>query len=195
MLAPLTEFSLRVFLSFTVFLLGDFNIDWMHYNEHKPTNEFLESLASNSFLRYIIQPSRHTSQSRTLIDNIFSNVISTDIISGNITAAISDHLPQFLISLNTSADPPSNKPNVFERNWSNFDQKNFVLDYFDKDWPHILKLDEKNVNSATKNFLDAINSVLNKYVPLKRVNRYKLRLKKIWITSGIQKLIYIKTNY
>ena len=23
----------------TVFLLGDFNIDLMHYNEHKPTNQ------------------------------------------------------------------------------------------------------------------------------------------------------------
>ena len=33
-----------------VFLLGDFNIELMHYNEHKPTNEFLDSLASNSYL-------------------------------------------------------------------------------------------------------------------------------------------------
>ena len=32
-----------------VFLLGDFNIDLMHYNEHKSTNAFLDSLASNSF--------------------------------------------------------------------------------------------------------------------------------------------------
>ena len=58
-----------------VFLLGDFNIDLMHYNEHKPKNEFLHSLASNSYLQYIIQPSRHKSHSRTLIDNIFNNVI------------------------------------------------------------------------------------------------------------------------
>ena len=34
----------------TVFLLANFNIDLMHYNEHKPTNEFLDSLASNSYL-------------------------------------------------------------------------------------------------------------------------------------------------
>ena len=60
----------------------------MHYNEHKPTNEFLDTLSSNSYLPYIIQPSRHTSHSRTLIDNIFSNVISKDIISVNITATI-----------------------------------------------------------------------------------------------------------
>ena len=65
-----------------------------------------------------------------------------------------------------------------------------MLDYFDIDWPNILKLDgkKKNGNSATNNFLDAINnSVLNKYAPLKKVNKYKLRLKgKPWITSGIQ---------
>ena len=125
---------------------GDFNTDLMYYIEHKPTNQFLDSLASNSYLPYIIQASRHTSHSRTLIDNILSNVISKYIISGNFTATISDHLPQFLISLNKFADPPSNKSNVFERDRSNFDQENFVLDYFDIDWPNILKLDEKNVN-------------------------------------------------
>ena len=70
----------------------------MHYNEHKPANEFLDPLASSSYLSYIIQPGRHTSHSRTLIDNIFSIVISKDIICGNITATISNHLPQFLVS-------------------------------------------------------------------------------------------------
>ena len=74
-----------------VFLLGDFNVDLMHYNEHKPANQFLDSLASNSYLLYTIQPSRHTSHSRALIDNFFSNVIAKDIICGNITAPISDH--------------------------------------------------------------------------------------------------------
>ena len=150
----------------------------MHYNEHKPTNEFLDSLASNSYLTYIIQPSRHTGHSWTLIDNIFSNVISKDIISGNITATISDHLSQFLMSPNTFADPPSNKSNVFERDWSNFDQEKFVLDYFDTDWPNILKFDGKNVNSATSNLLDIINCVLNKYARLNNITKYKLRLKK-----------------
>ena len=72
----------------TVFLLGDFNIDLMHYNEHKPRNEFLDSVASNSYLPYIIQPGRHASQSKSLIDKFFSNVISKDIISGNITAIL-----------------------------------------------------------------------------------------------------------
>ena len=102
----------------------------MHSNEHKPANEFLDSLASNSYLLYTIQPSRHTSHSKTLIDNFFSNVITKDIICGNITATISDHWPQFLVSPNTIANPPSNKSNAFERDWSKFDQENFILVYF-----------------------------------------------------------------
>ena len=83
-----------------VFLLGDFNFKLLNYNDHQPTNEFLDSLAWNSFLPYILQPNRLTSHSKTLIDNIFSNVISYEVTSGNITATISDLLPQFLFDPN-----------------------------------------------------------------------------------------------
>ena len=75
------------------FLLGDFNINLLNYTEHQPTNEFLDSLASNSIIPYILQLTRITSHSKTLTDNVFSNVFSFEAISGNITATISDHLP------------------------------------------------------------------------------------------------------
>ena len=42
----------------SVFLLGDFSINLLNYNDHKPTNESLDSLASNSFVPYILQPIR-----------------------------------------------------------------------------------------------------------------------------------------
>ena len=143
----------------------------MHYNEHKPTNEFLDSLASNSYLPYIIQPSRHTSHSRTLIDNIFSNVISKDIFCCNITATISDHLPQFLISPDTFTNPPSNKSNVFKRGSSKFDPENFILDRFDADWSNLLNLSGKNVDLTIINFLNAMNSLLDKYTPFKKISK------------------------
>ena len=66
-----------------VFLLGDFNINLLNYNDHQPKNDFLESLASNSSIPYILHPTRITSHSKTPIDNIFSNYISHEIISGN----------------------------------------------------------------------------------------------------------------
>ena len=167
----------------------------MHYNEHRPTNEFLDLLASNSYLLYIIQPSWHTSLSSLSLLTIFPVVSSEKAISDNITTTISDYLPQFLISPNTFADPPSNKSNVFEGEWSNFDQENFVLDYFDIDWPNILKHVENNIKSVTNNLLDTINSVLNKYaLHLEKLISISLDLKKSWMTSGIQKSICIK-NY
>ena len=89
----------------SVFLLGDFNVNLLNYNDHNPTNEFLDPLSSNSFVPYILQSTRLTSHSKTLIDNIFSNIISPEAISGNLTSTISDHLPQFMIV-----------PNVFSKN-------------------------------------------------------------------------------
>ena len=99
----------------------------MSYNEHNETNEFLESLASNSFIPLVLQPTRITSHSNTLVDNIFSNVIDSDIISGNLTATISDHLPQFAIKPNMFGNTSGNKSNIYERDWSKFDRENFIL--------------------------------------------------------------------
>ena len=73
-----------------VFLLGDFIIiNLLNYNDHQPTNDFLDSLASEFFIPYILHPTRIASYSKTIIDNVFSNYISHEIISGNITAGLS----------------------------------------------------------------------------------------------------------
>ena len=54
-----------------IFLLGDFNINLLNYNIHQPTNDFLDSLASNSIIPYILQPTRLTGYSKTLITTFF----------------------------------------------------------------------------------------------------------------------------
>ena len=113
-----------------MFLLGDFNINLLNYNIHTPTNEFLDSLSSHYFLPHILQLSRVTSNSKTLIDNLFSNMAVPNIISGNLTASISDHLPQFLVAPNMFFNASYPKLNNYERDWSIFDQENFLLDYF-----------------------------------------------------------------
>ena len=100
-----------------IFLLGDFNINLLNYNVHQPTNDFLDSLAFNSIIPYILQPTRFTSHSKTLIDNIFSNILSKEIIPGNLTATISDHLPQFLFPPNILSNPSYNRSNKFEKDW------------------------------------------------------------------------------
>ena len=57
----------------TVVLLGDLNVDLLKYEQHKATNDFLYSLSSNMFIFDLIQPTRITSHSKSIIDNIFSN--------------------------------------------------------------------------------------------------------------------------
>ena len=69
----------------------------------------------------------------TPIDNIFSSAIDPDIISANLTATFSDHLPQFSIIPNMFGNIVGNKSNIYERGWSKFDQENFILDYFSVD--------------------------------------------------------------
>ena len=66
----------------------------LNYDIHPPSSEFLDSLSSYYFLPHIVQPSRVNF--KTLTDKIFSNMVVPNITSGNLTASISDHPPQFL---------------------------------------------------------------------------------------------------
>ena len=104
------------------------------------------------FIPSILQPTRIISHSNILIDNIFSNLIDPDIISGNLTATISDHLPQFPIILNMFGNILGNKYNIYERDWSKFDRENFILDNFSVDWEDLLKIYELNADNSTKIF-------------------------------------------
>ena len=179
----------------SIFVLGDFNVNLLNYNEHNQTNKFLDSLASNSFIPLILQPTRITSHSNTLVDNVSSNIIDSDIISGNLTATISDHLPQFAIIPNMFGNIPGNKSNIYERDWSKFDQENFILDYFSVGWEDLLKINKLNADNSTKIYLDKINILLDTYAPLKEINKYKLKFKsKPWTTPGLQKSIFVKNK-
>ena len=52
------------------------------------------------FLPHIIQTTRVTSNSKTLVDSIFSNILNPDSVSGNLTVTVSNYLSQFLIGSN-----------------------------------------------------------------------------------------------
>ena len=117
------------------------------------------------------------------------------LVSGNISATISDHLPQFLFAPNVLSKASCQKSNIYERDWSKFIQTDLVLDYFDKDWSNVLQLDQQDVNLSIESFLNNMNSILDEHVPLKRINKYKLKFKaKPWTTPAIQKSITVKKN-
>ena len=98
----------------SIFLLGDFNVNFLNYIEHNQINEFEDSLVSTSFILLLLQPTKITSHSNSLLDNIFSNVIDPDLISGNLTATIYNQLPQFAIIPNMFGNISRNKSNIYE---------------------------------------------------------------------------------
>ena len=95
------------------------------------------------------------------------------MISGNITATISDHLPQFLFASNVLSKASGQKSNIYERDWSKFIHTDFVLDCFDKDWSNVLQLDQQDINLSIESFLTNMNSILDEHALLKRINKYK----------------------
>lgn len=57
----------------SVYICGDFNIDLLHYENHRSTQEFVDNIFSTGFVPLITKPSRVTEHSATLIDNILTN--------------------------------------------------------------------------------------------------------------------------
>ena len=125
--------------SIPIFLLGEFNVDLLKYDHHIWTKEFLYSLYSHMFLPHIIQPARVTSNIKTLIDNIFCSILGPDSISGNFIATVTDSLPKFVItSIIFSKSPLGSKSNIYEGDWTNFCQENFILNYLAEDCGTVL---------------------------------------------------------
>ena len=68
-------------------ILGDINIDFLKYNHHAQTEEYLDMLHSNNISPIIAKPTRITNYIVTLIDHIYTNN-TNQIISGIATINI-----------------------------------------------------------------------------------------------------------
>ena len=80
------------------FLIGDFNIDLLKFDSSEHINRFINGLSSNCLHPQILLPTRISDNSKTIIDNMFSNIAEPrikNVATGNITFSISDHFPQF----------------------------------------------------------------------------------------------------
>ena len=98
--------------------MGDFNLDLLNTDLHSATNEFINALFSRFLYPLISRPTRLTSYSATLLDNIFTNNISALCDNGLIND-LSDHLPVFTLCY-TDAHSSTIKPkeSVAIRNFS-----------------------------------------------------------------------------
>ena len=91
---------------------------------------------------------RITDSSRTLIDNIYSNVFLNNTFSGNIIIEIAYHLLQF-VSIDTSKIE-YNKDKCYKRNYRNFSEESLRAD-----------------NYHTK----IVQRLVNRHAPIKKLNQ------------------------
>ena len=78
------------------YIAGDFNYDLLKYDTNVKNADFLNLMSSYGFLPLILQPTRITEFTSTLIDNIYSNNMDQPCIGGNVLISFADHFTQFI---------------------------------------------------------------------------------------------------
>ena len=150
---------------------------------------------SVSLIPKILAPTRLTCHTKTLIDNIFTNVQDENYLFGNLTCSISDHLLQFVIYPQIKIKSHNINKSAYTRKFSLSDKKKFEEELKVIDWNTILAIDQNDINLSLENFMNIIECLLNKYAPLKKMTKKQLKnLKKPWLTSGILKSVKNKNK-
>ena len=165
-------------------LLGDFNVDLLKYESHLETSNFYDTLSSFSYRPLILHPTRVTSKSNTLIDNIFINNVSCSSVDGNITSSISDHFLQF--SQTDIFDKAKTKKQIkYGRSYKNFNQREFQEELYMIVWSDVF--DGKiNAELSFSLFFNKIETLLDDMAPIRKLTKKEIGLnQRPWITKGL----------
>ena len=165
-------------------LMGDFNVDLIKYSTDTNTSKFYDLLCSHNFRPLILQPSRVTSKTATLIDNIFINDISCNSFGGNITSSISDHFFQFC-QTDMFGSFKHNQRIKYSRDFRNFNKREFCEELGTVNWQEILNESDGTEISYNK-FYGKLDDILNHMAPYKKLTQKEIRLAQMpWITQGL----------
>ena len=177
-----------------VYVMGDFNIDLLKTDTHRPTHDYVELMYSCSMIPTIYKPTRITATTATCIDNILTNneedIIQSTIVVNNTT----DHMPTILsINLDVSTPKPCGKAFTYKRNHCNVNINKFKQLLSDVKWDEFL--DNKNANEDYDKFIERFTMLYDECIPMKKcfVNRRKDPLSP-WISKGLLKSINKKNK-
>ena len=137
-----------------IYLARDFNTDFLKIDTNNSYKEFYNSITSHDFLPQIIQPTRLTEHSSTVIDNIYTNTFRSDMVSGNILLCISEHC-QFL-SINRH-NISLKKVNNYKKDYSKFETQAFRNDILIQQW----NCNSNNVNVLYDDFINKLDNCVN----------------------------------
>ena len=122
-------------------------------------------MCSYGFLPLVIHPTRVVeNQVPSLIDNIFSNNLSDEIISGNIYLTLSEHFCQFASVKRDKLD--IKKVNLYARNFSRYSTSEFRDDISIQNW-NSNKVDSSSLFS---DFFIKLKGIADLHAPVKKLN-------------------------
>ena len=185
-----------------MFLVGDMNYDLLKLNVDANVSNFYDILTDSFLQPCILEPTRMIYGNKpSIVDNIFTNVLSKKIISGNFMDIVSDHMPNFVIASSVNVKNKKNTRRI--RSFKNFDETKYKNDI-----AAINITDEisslQNINDIYDAYHDKLMKVIDFHAPLIEITKKEMKWKtKPWITKGIQKSIkskkscyrkYIKTS-
>jgi exonuclease III len=166
-------------LSCVIILCGDFNINYLHDN---PRKDELDSLLASFNLKSVINfPTRISSNSCTLIDNIFINNYLHAFSVYPLINGLSDHDAQALV-LNIDSPLEHRHKFYYKRIINNDTMKQFLISLSFENWEEVFSA--SNVNEAFNSFLNTYLRVFYSSFPLKKTKI--LHTQKPWITCGIK---------
>jgi hypothetical protein len=80
---------------------------------------------------------------------------------------------------------------LFRRDYSNFNELNFLQDIQAADWTN--NPTNNDVNLLFDSFYDKLSNIVDKHIPNKKMSKREIKcLSKPWITFGIRKSLKIK---
>ena len=166
----------------TFYIYGDFNIDLLKIEQHKPSADFLNSIFSLGCLQLMTLPTRCIHNSATLIDHIVTNDILPSYTCGAFVNRISDHFPIFCIL--PFAKPKHTIRLIRSRHITEHSIQNFKKVLKNVPWPETFDADDPQL---------ALDSFLTKFLELYNLNfpetsvkfNRNFHKKEKWITVGL----------
>jgi hypothetical protein len=165
-----------------IYMLGDLNINALEYGDVQSCTDYIDLLFSFGLIQLVVNPTRCTPNSATLIDHVITNYCPSSTDSIILLTKISDHFP--VVHFKKGCKPKTHSNRVECRDFSETNFRLFRETLQATNWDFVLNCQE--TQAAYNYFSDTFNNLFDVFFPLKvvKLNRNKHCLEP-WMSRGL----------